>query len=110
MGSHNEVGIMAVQARLKLMESTIIPSVLYNIEAYPTINAKEMTELEKLQHQILIQLLNVPKGTPYVGLLMELGMWQMKARVHYRKHVIIITLFFNYMGKRLVIIFYFRIL
>ena len=44
-----------------------------------------MKDLEKTQHNILTQLLEIPESTPYVGILMETGIWLMESRVHYRK-------------------------
>ena len=85
VGSVHEVGHMATQTRLKLHETAIIPSVLYNAEAFPTITDEETKDLEKLQHNILVQLFEIPESTPYVGILMETGIWMMEFRVHYRK-------------------------
>ena len=62
-----------------------MPSVLYNVEAYPVLKKEESKELEKIQHSILTQLLELPDSTPYVGILMETGMWKMEERVNYRK-------------------------
>ena len=85
VGASEEVGIMAVQTRLKLYETTMIPSILYNIEACAKLADKEIKELEKIQHSVLVQLLELPTSTSYIGMLMELGMWTMEARMHYRK-------------------------
>ena len=85
VGSPKNVGVMAVEVRLKLGEVVIIPSILYNVEAFPTHTADEIQELEKIQYTILRQLLEVPKATPYYGLLLETGWWTMEARMEYRK-------------------------
>ena len=85
VGSMHEVGYMATQTRLKLLESAIMKSALYNVEAFPTITEEEIKDLEKVQHNILVQLLELPESTPYAGMLMETGLWMMEARVHYRK-------------------------
>ena len=85
MGSESAVGNMTVQTRLKLMETVVMPSVMYNIETYPTIKKDERIELEKMQHNILVQILEVPTSTPYLGILLELGMWLMEARTDYRR-------------------------
>ena len=60
MGASEEVGIMAVQARLKLYETTMLPSILYNVEAYAKLAEKEIKELERIQHSVLVQLLELP--------------------------------------------------
>ena len=83
--SPKKVGIYAVGARLKLAEIAIISSILFNVEAFPIIKEGEMKELESMQLQILTNILELPKTTPYYALLMEVGWWPMKARVSYKK-------------------------
>ena len=41
--------------------------------------------MEKMQQHILTKLMNVPRSTPYGGLLLETGMWTMEARIEYSK-------------------------
>ncbi len=79
------VGTYAIDARLKLAEAVIIQGLLHNVEAFPSYSYKEVEELEKIQHQILIGLLELPISTPYYALLIETGFWSMKARLAYRK-------------------------
>ena len=76
---------MTNQVRLKLLEAAIMKSILHNVEAFPTLTKKEMEELESIQHNILVQLLEMPTSTPYNGILMETGVWKMEARVDYRR-------------------------
>ena len=45
----------------------------------------EMEELEKVQHKLLCDVLGMPLSTPYIPLLMELGIWTMKYRIQYKK-------------------------
>ena len=85
IGSNKEVGTMAIETRLKLGESVIIPSILYNAEAFPTYKKTEVDELERIQAKMLTQFLEVPKSTPYYGLLMETGWLTMEARLAYKK-------------------------
>ena len=85
VGSKHEVGRLAIQTRLRLYEVAIIHSVLHHVEAFPVVREDEVKELEKMQHNILVQLLELPQSTPYAGVLMETGMWMMEARIHYRR-------------------------
>ena len=85
VGSPKNVGILTVETRLKLGEAVILQSILYNIEAFPNLTEKEITELDRVQGTMLRQFLEVPSATPYYGLLMETGWWTMEARVDYRK-------------------------
>ena len=79
------VGVYAIDARLKLAETVVILSVLYNAEAFPTHKDSEIKDLEQLQLSILVGILEVPSSTPYYPLLLETGWWTMRARLGYRK-------------------------
>ena len=41
--------------------------------------------MEQIQAATLCSLLELPKTTPYIGLLNELGMWRIEERMIYRK-------------------------
>ena len=41
--------------------------------------------LEQIQAKALCALLDLPRNTPYLGLLNEIGMWRIEERVTYRK-------------------------
>ena len=81
----SKMGILAVESKVKLAETVVLPSLLYNIEAFPTISEKEVDRLEKLQMRVMTNLLGLPISTPHMGILLETGMWTMKARVAYKK-------------------------
>ena len=83
--SPKTVGVMAVDARLKLAEIVIVLSFIYSAEAFPSHSEKEMKQLESVQLTILTGILELPPMTPYCALLMETGWWTMKARVAYKK-------------------------
>jgi hypothetical protein len=83
--SPRNVGIYSVESRLKLAEIVIIPSILNNAEGFPAQKDAEIKELESVQLDILTNILELPKSTPYCALLMEVGWWTMKARIAYKK-------------------------
>ena len=83
--SPRSIGIYTVEARLVLAEAVIIPSILYNVEAFPVITERELKDLESIQLSILTNILELPSSTPYYALLMEVGWWTMKGRVAYRR-------------------------
>ena len=83
--SPKTVGVYSIEARLKLAEIVIIPSILANAEGFPTYKDREIKELESVQLNILTSILELPRSTPYCALLMEVGWWTMKARLEYRK-------------------------
>ena len=79
------LGRLAVDARLKLAEIVNITSILHNAEAFHQYKEAEIQELERIQHSILVGILEIPKSTPYYGLLMETGWWTMRGRLAYKK-------------------------
>ena len=83
--SPSKVGIFAVEARLKLAEIVIIPSILHNSEGFPMHTEEEIKQLESTQLNILTGILRLPLTTSYCALLMETGWWTMRGRLAYRK-------------------------
>ena len=51
----------------------------------PQLNKEEIKNLESMQREILARILDVPNSTPYMGILMETGIWTMEARLAYKK-------------------------
>ena len=85
LASYHNVGSEFVKLRLKLYELCLVPSILYNLEGWNKLTKAELKKLESIQHRTLCTLLHLPKSTPYVGLLNELGMWRMEEKLMYRK-------------------------
>ena len=77
--------VLAVSARLNMLETILTPSILYNTEAFAVFTKEEMTKLESIQADIIRGLLEVPNSTPYYPLLLETGVWTMKSRIRYKK-------------------------
>ena len=93
IGSTVNLGRLAIATRMKLVNTVIMPSLLYNVEVVPKLTKEELKQLEKMQKKVLSRLLEVPSSTPYFGILMETGMWTVEARIAYRK----LMLFHNLM-------------
>ena len=85
IASTYKMGSMSTQARMEMMDIILIPSILYNIEAFATFSNTEMELLERIQAQMIRQFLEVPSSTPYSPLLPETGMWTMEGRINYKK-------------------------
>ena len=83
--STKNMGVLAGEARLKTAEAAILPAFLYNAEGFAEFTPKEMNEMERLQGSMLRQLLEVPKTTPYYGILLETGWLTIEAQIEYRK-------------------------
>ena len=80
----SNMGTLAASARLKLMESVVMSSILYGVEAYPNITKKEMDRLERIQGKILRELFGMPPTTSYMAMLMETGILTMEAKMNYK--------------------------
>ena len=85
LGSKENVGSLFICTILFLYEACIVQSMLFQLETWCSMMKKvELDKLEQLQGKILCNLLQVPKTTPYWGILHETGMWSVKWRLAYR--------------------------
>ena len=101
IANYHNLGPAFVKVRLQLYESCIIPSLLFNLEGWSKLGNSELKKLESVQLKSLCTLLEIPKTTPYLGLLNELGICTIAERMKHRK----IILYHNIMNsddKRLV--------
>ena len=89
MASYGNVGSKFVVVRLELYELSIIPSLLYGIEAWNKQSKRELQELEKQQAKALCSIMELPRSTPYMGLLNELGIWKIEHRLNYRRIMLV---------------------
>ena len=55
------------------------------MEGWNKLSKNEVKKLEQIQGKILCTLLHLPKTTPYMGLLNEVGIWKIEERLKYRK-------------------------
>ena len=79
---------------------------LYNLEGWNKLSKSEVKKLEQIQLKALVQLLELPRSTPYIGLLNEIGMWKIEDRLRYRKIMLyhnIVTSNNNRLCKRIII-------
>ncbi len=84
IGNTHTVGNYALTARIKLVETVCTKGLLYGSEAVPSLK-EESQELEKVQHKLLCDVIGIPLSTPYMPLLMELGLWMMEYKIQYKK-------------------------
>ena len=80
-----KIGKFAISARIKIYKSIIAKTMHYNVEAWSNITKTEMEELEKMQRRVVCGMCELPKTTPYIGLLAELGIWPVEQQLHYRQ-------------------------
>lgn len=82
---YNNMGEAYVNARLDMYEICLIPSLLHDMECWTKQSKGEIKKLEKIQAESLCKLLELPRSTPYIGLLSETGIWRIEERLMYRK-------------------------
>ena len=84
-GSYHKVGNSDMQVRKILIEATIIHSVLANTETWTELKENEYELMDRHQGKLLRIVLEMPKGTPYYGMIGETGMWPFSAIVWYKE-------------------------
>lgn len=85
MTAENKVGCLSTILKLELNEIVICPALHHNIQVWHSITKTELEKLESRQGQILKRLLNLPRTTPYYGILYETGIWTVEAKIIYKK-------------------------
>ena len=89
MACYSNVGSKFLLVRVVLYETCILHSLLYGIEAWNKQTTQEIKALEKQQAKFLCSLLEVPRSTPYLGILNELGIWKIEDRINYRRIMLV---------------------
>ena len=60
-----------------------VSSLLYGTEAWKKLLKVEIQHLEKVQGKALKRIFNLPITTPYIGLIIETGVWPTEQRINY---------------------------
>ena len=68
-----------------LYEKVVLSTITYNMESTTNMTNKEMEDMEMIQGKMLRKIYKVPPSTPYWGLLIELGMRQIKYIIHSKR-------------------------
>ena len=84
-GSYQKVGNCDTQVRKTLIETTVIPSVLANTETWTEVTCGGLAMLNKEQYKMMRTAYEMPKGTPYYGLINVTGMWPFSFTVMYKQ-------------------------
>ena len=84
-GDPYKVGNMALQVRIQIFQSTVIPTIYHDIEAWSKISKKDIENLDKIQRTVLTSIMELPNSTPYIGILSELGIWPVEQLVDYKR-------------------------
>ena len=60
-----------------------MPPLLYGIEAWKKLFQTEMQQLEKIQGKTIKRIFNLPITTPYIGLIIKVGVCPAEQRINY---------------------------
>lgn len=84
-GGKKKVGKHDGRIQGMLYEKVAVPTLTYNMETATNMTIHEYEQLEKIQAKALKKLYNLPKSTPYWGMLIELGVKPLEYIVHYKR-------------------------
>ena len=83
IGAKTQVGKEEVRVKLKLFETCLMPALLYGMEAGKKLSKAEIQNVEKIQGKALKMIFSLPITTPYIGLIIETGVWPAEQRINY---------------------------
>ena len=83
IGAKTQVRKEEVWVKLKLFETCLMPALLYKMESWNKLSKAEIQNLEKIQGKALQRIFNLPITTPYIGLIIEAGVWPAEQRINY---------------------------
>ena len=77
-----------MEISLKLIESILIPKILYGCETWTNISKQQLNILEKIQKDAVTKTNSIPSTTPYQGITYECGHMPIKYRIRMKRLVI----------------------
>ena len=83
IGGKTQVRKEEVRVKLKLLETYLMPAVVYGMEASKKLSKEEIQLLEKNQGKFLKRMFSLPITTSYFGLIIETGIWPAEQRINY---------------------------
>ena len=84
IGAKKQVGKEEVRVKLKLFQACLMPAllILYGMEAWKKLSRVEIQNIEKIQGKALKGVFSLPITTPYIGLIIETGVWPAEQRIN----------------------------
>ena len=83
IGTKTQVREVEVRVKLKLFETCLMPALLYGMEAWKKLSKLEVQHLQQIQGKALKRIFNLLITTPYIGLIIETGVWPAEQRINY---------------------------
>ena len=85
MCSKYKVGKAEIEAKLLVYKVVGITAIYYNIEAWSHLRKIDGEELERIQGRVIKEILDLPKSTPYWGIIYELNLMPIRLLILYKK-------------------------
>ena len=85
MGNFHNVGKADLNVRMLLLETTVKPSLLANVETWCDITTAEEELVTKHHHETLCITFGLKRSTPYYGIIGETGIWPYIHVITYKK-------------------------
>ena len=82
-----KIGKAALPVRIMLIDVVIAPTILSNTETWYEISKSEQEEIQKIHHKTLTKALQLPKTTPYMGIISEINEVPFVEIIWYRKFI-----------------------
>ena len=83
IGAKTQAGKEEVRVKLKRFRTCLMPALLYGMEAWKKLSKAEIQNVEKIQGKVLKRIFSLPITTPYIGLIIETGVWPAEPRMNY---------------------------
>ena len=74
-----------IEVGIKIIETILIPKILYGCETWTNITKQQIDKLEKIQKDALQRIFNIPRTTSRFGLYFECGILPIEHRIIIRK-------------------------
>ena len=83
IGAKAQVVKEEVRVKLKLFKTCLMPALLYGMEAWKKLSKGEIQNVEQIQGKALKRIFSLPITTPYIGLIIETGVWPAEQKINY---------------------------
>ena len=76
-----------------------MPAHLYGMEAWKKLSKAEIQNLEKIQGKSLKRIFSLSITTPYIGLIIETGLWPVEQRIKYSSLMLYPNIIYRSKGR-----------
>ena len=83
IGAKTQAGKEEIRVKLKLFETCLMSALLYTMEVWKKLSKAEIQHLGKIQGKAFKRKFSLPITTPYIGVIIETGVWPAEQRINY---------------------------